>query len=219
MKLQEIRQSEREERKEERREHILQCALDVFMLKGLDQATMKDVADASEVGIATLFRYFPTKKQLAIDCAATLWKREFMQLPIYLPRGYDDMDGITQFQHLLEIFLYHYQKTPEVFRFLEQFDNLVHNESVGFDQLDEVEDILRTLKEPIYQAIEKGKSDGTIRHDFNVELFYMTSMHTLMSIIQKFVLRGEIVRSDSEVTGEAQIRLVIEMICGFIRNK
>jgi len=44
-------------------------------------------------------------------------------------------------------------------------------------------------------------------------------MHTLMSIIQKFVLRGEIVRSDSEVTGEAQIRLVIEMICGFIRNK
>lgn len=219
MNLHEIRQSEREERKEERREHILQCALDVFMLKGLDQTTMKDVADASEIGIATLFRYFPTKKQLAIDAAAALWKRESMQLPMYLPHGYEALDGITQFQRLLEIFLHHYQKTPEVFRFLEHFDNLVHNESVGFDQLDEVENILRSLKEPTYQAIEKGKSDGTIRHDIDVELFYMTSMHTLMSIIQKFVLRGEIVRSDSEVSGEAQIRLVIEMICEFIRNK
>lgn len=219
MKLQQIRQSEREERKEERKEHILRCALEIFMSQGLEQATMKDIADASEIGIATLFRYFPTKKQLIIDTAAILWEQEFMQLPIYLPKDYEALKGIDQFQNLLEVFIFHYKKTPEVFRFLEQFDNYIANESVGFEQLVEVERIMLTLKEPITKAIQKGRQDGSIRPDFDIALFYMTSMHTMMSIIQKFILRGTIVHSDLEITGEAQIRLVIEMICDYIRSK
>ena len=219
MKLQQIRQSERDERKEERREHILQSALDVFMQRGLDQTTMKDIADASEVGIATVFRYFQSKRQLAIDAAACLWKRESMQLPAYLPQNYETLNGISQFECLLEIFLYHYHRTPEVFRFLEQFDNFIASEAVSFDLLGEVENSILSLKEPIFTAIEKGKQDKSIRDDFNVELFYMTSMHTLMSIIQKFVLRGIIVRGDSVVTAEAQIRLLVEIICDYIRLK
>ncbi len=219
MKLQQIRQSEREERKEARREHIIQSALNVFMLRGLDQTTMKDVADASEVGIATVFRYFQSKKQLAIATAAILWKREFIQLPEYLPQEYEKMNGISQFESLLGVFLYHYKKTPEVFRFLEQFDNFIASETVEFDLLNDVENSILSLKEPIFRAIEKGKLDKSIREDFNVELFYMTSMHTLMSIIQKLLIRGNIVSSDSVVTGEAQIQLLVAMICDYIRLK
>ncbi len=219
MKLQQIRQSEREERKGERKDHILSCALTVFMSQGLESTTMKDIADASEIGIATLFRYFPTKKQLIIDAATILWKQEFMQLPIYLPKDYENMSGIEQFKSLLEVFIFHYKKTPEVFRFLEQFDNYIANESVGFEQLVEVERVMLTLKEPITKAILKGRQDGTIRSDFDLSLFYMTSMHTMMSIIQKFILRGTIVYSDLEITGEAQIHLVIEMMCAYIRTK
>lgn len=219
MKLQQIRQSERDERKEERREHILSCALTVFMSKGIEQATMQEIANASEIGIATLFRYFPTKKQLIIDAAAILWKQEFLQLPIYLPKEYDTLGGMAQFKTLLEVFIFHYKKTPEVFRFLEQFDNYIANESVGFDQLVEVEQLMLALKEPITEAINKGRQDGSIRVDFDLSLFYVTSMHTMMSIIQKFILRGTIVHSDLEQTGEEQIRLVIEMMCAYIRFK
>lgn len=219
MKLQQKRRVEREERKEERKEHIVQCAIDVFMTQGLERTTMQMIADASEVGIATLFRYFPTKKQLLIDAATSLWKREFMQLPLNLPTEYESMDGITQFHHILNVFLIHYKKTPEIFRFLEQFDNFIAKEAVEFDQLMEVEHVLSAVSEPITKALEKGRLDKTVRTDFDIPLYYMTSMHTMMSIIQKFVLRGSIVRSDSEVTGEAQIQLVIEMICDFIRLK
>ncbi len=217
MELRKKRQTERDEMKHEREEHILQCALSTFMTKGLEQTTMKDVALASEVGVATVFRYFPNKKKLVIEAAAVLWKREFDQLPAYLPSNYETLSGIEQFKSLLEIYLYHYQKTPELFRFLEQFDNFIANSFVEFDQLFEIENSILSLKKPIFKAIEKGINDHTISSNFDINLFYFTSMHILMSIIQKFVIRGSIFRSDMEITGEAQIKLSIEMICNYIR--
>ncbi len=217
MELLKKRQTERDEMKQEREEHILQCALSTFMLKGLEQTTMKDVSIASEVGVATVFRYFPNKKKLVIEAAAVLWKREFVQLPAYLPSNYETLKGSDQFKSLLEVYLFHYQKTPELFRFLEQFDNFIANSSVEYDQLFEVESSILSLKDPIFKAIEKGIQDQSIKSDFDINLFYFTSMHTLMSIIQKFVIRGSIFRSDMEITGEAQIKLAIEMICDYIR--
>lgn len=48
------------------RELLADTALTLFAERGYDSTTMEDVAHAADVGISTLYRYFPTKEQLGI---------------------------------------------------------------------------------------------------------------------------------------------------------
>jgi AcrR family transcriptional regulator len=57
----------REQKAQRTRTAILDAALDLFSELGFDQTTMDQIAAASEVGIATLYRYFPTKDSILLD--------------------------------------------------------------------------------------------------------------------------------------------------------
>ena len=46
------------------RQLLADTALTLFTEHGYDETTMEDVAHAADVGISTLYRYFPTKEQL-----------------------------------------------------------------------------------------------------------------------------------------------------------
>ena len=47
------------------RELIVDGALELFFERGYDATTMEDIAGHVGIGISTLYRYFPTKDQLA----------------------------------------------------------------------------------------------------------------------------------------------------------
>jgi AcrR family transcriptional regulator len=57
----------REQKSQRTRSAILEVALDLFTELGFEQTTMDQIAAASEVGIATLYRYFPTKDSILLD--------------------------------------------------------------------------------------------------------------------------------------------------------
>lgn len=52
---------ERTEAKQQRVALMLEAAQKVFNRKGLDKATMQDVATEAHMGVATVFRHFPKK--------------------------------------------------------------------------------------------------------------------------------------------------------------
>ncbi len=53
--------------KEERREQILESALNIFIEKGYNGSTTMDIAKESGISEVTLFRYFDSKKQMFLD--------------------------------------------------------------------------------------------------------------------------------------------------------
>ena len=57
----------REQKAQRTRAVILDAALDLFTEVGFDTTTMEQIAAKSEVGIATLYRYFPTKDAILLD--------------------------------------------------------------------------------------------------------------------------------------------------------
>ena len=57
--------AERKEReKEQRRQEIIAAAEKVFFKQGVDNATMDDVAEQSELSKATLYLYFSSKEEI-----------------------------------------------------------------------------------------------------------------------------------------------------------
>jgi AcrR family transcriptional regulator len=60
MSIEERKQREREERVR----IILEAAKGLFARQGFQETSMSDIAEACELGKATLYYYFPTKEEL-----------------------------------------------------------------------------------------------------------------------------------------------------------
>jgi len=56
----------RERKKARTRAEIRQHALRLFLAQGYEATTVQQIADAAEVSLSTLFRYYPTKARLAL---------------------------------------------------------------------------------------------------------------------------------------------------------
>ncbi|WP_331743801.1 helix-turn-helix domain-containing protein [Kitasatospora sp. NBC_01300] len=57
----------RERKKAQTRQSLADAALDLFLERGYDQVGVKDVADAADVSVTTLFKHFSGKEALVFD--------------------------------------------------------------------------------------------------------------------------------------------------------
>ncbi|MBR2593074.1 MAG: helix-turn-helix transcriptional regulator [Firmicutes bacterium] len=57
-----------------KREKILEAAFRLFSDTSIDAVSMNAVAAASEIGVATIYRYFKTKPDLVTEVAVTRWR-------------------------------------------------------------------------------------------------------------------------------------------------
>lgn len=57
----------RERKKAQTRRALADAALELFLARGYEQVGVRDVADAADVSVTTLFKYFPSKEALVFD--------------------------------------------------------------------------------------------------------------------------------------------------------
>ncbi|MFI1801878.1 TetR/AcrR family transcriptional regulator [Streptomyces sp. NPDC020379] len=62
----------RERKKAQTRQSLADAALELFLERGYDQVGVKDVADAADVSVTTLFKHFSGKEALVFDQADDL---------------------------------------------------------------------------------------------------------------------------------------------------
>ena len=74
MTAQEKLAEERDGQKNARIERILLSAFSLFSHNGFDAIAMTDIAKEAEIGVASLYRYFETKDEIAIKTA--IWAGE-----------------------------------------------------------------------------------------------------------------------------------------------
>lgn len=62
----------RERKKAQTRQSLADAALELFLERGYDQVGVKDIADAADVSVTTLFKHFSGKEALVFDQADDL---------------------------------------------------------------------------------------------------------------------------------------------------
>lgn len=121
----EKRKLEQEEIKNSRKNHILECAYNLFS-NGIESITMNDIAKNAEIGVASLYRYFTTKDSLAIECARYLWTKEQSRLsPEFANENYNSLNGYEQIEVLLSLFPKFFTTEQQFFRFIYYFDAFI----------------------------------------------------------------------------------------------
>jgi AcrR family transcriptional regulator len=205
--------------KQQRIDEVVLVALELFSTYGIENTTMLMVAQKAEVGVASVYRYFSTKFDLALAAANLLWKDQINPyFEIVNEEISSEENGLSQVMRYLEVTPQLYLSLPSALRFLEYFDNFIVGQSIDQSRLASYAQTMGLTKSLFMKSLEEGINDGSIRKDLDQEAFYYTITHTLMSLAQKLILRGDIVGEDELIGKLDQVKIVIEMARTYIKN-
>lgn len=153
-------QERKEREREQRRNDIINAAEELFFARGINNTTMDDVAEASELSKGTLYLYFKSKEDLhyalclrGMDIMATVLQKAFNE----------ELTGEENAFAIAKAYLDFVDNYPDYFNAIMSF------ESSGLENVDPSHrDYILRSDSPLMvfvKVIEKGGRDGSIRQD------------------------------------------------------
>lgn len=174
--------SERKEReKQRRREEILDAAEKVFYSRGIDNATMDDVAEEAELSKGTLYLYFKSKE----DIHWGITHRGIKGLLIKMEKLIDHKkNAIENLLIIAEAFIRFTQDETQL------ANSILFFEGCEIDKMNIDHDQIRDLflnESPIHlvtEFVKKGIQEGIIRNDIPVNIISNILWSQLIGVLQ-----------------------------------
>jgi TetR/AcrR family transcriptional regulator len=180
----------REREKVKRKKDIVDAAERIFFSKGMDNATMDDVAEEAELSKGTLYLYFKNKEDLylSIHLRGNHLLKSFFQKAVARAGT-----GIEKTKAIGEAYIMFYDKYPDYFNAMIYYEsheiNFEDPESIAGQCLMEGKATLELLVD----AIQLGISDGSIRPDIDPIKTAINLWGQTTGIIQIAALKEKIV--------------------------
>ena len=166
--------SRRDRKKKEMEERILQAALSLFQVKGLDGTTVDEITEKADIGRGTFFNYFPTKDDLFLRISEGVAAEVAWFLEKQWRRLNNTYEGIKGFFLLLADKV---QAYPDLFE-----RTALRMVRAGFPSRSTWADILSLL-------LEEGQKRGEVRQDVDAhemaEIVTAVGLHTILSWLQE----------------------------------
>lgn len=203
----------KDNKQELRRKELVECAMKCFGEKGIETTAIADIAAASGFGEATLYRYFTNKENLIMDCGLNFWRMagECYEA-LSSSEEYGKKSGIEQVKALLLLTQDMFEKKREQFKFLHDLDGYLASHQVESTMLVKYEELVDESKHFLCEAIEKGKTDGTIKCSADTQEIYYTLTHTVLSLLQKMAGIGVLLNSDRIIAEKRRIELLWNLL-------
>jgi len=187
------------------------AAAALFLRNGIEAVRMTDIAAASGVGVATLYRHYKTKTALTIRAGAYMWNRfNVLVRHAIVDEGYHTATGADRLTILFSTYCDAYIAHPDFVRFLDEFDHMLLAEGVSSDELASYGEAVDSFYFLFEDAYTRGLDDGTITRRVDFPVLYRTVAHAMMAIAQKLV-RGDIIPSDDFSKGRNELDCIVQM--------
>jgi AcrR family transcriptional regulator len=157
------------------REKILEVAETLFIERGIESVSISDIAAASRLTRATVYKYFPNLKEIAFDIFQTVvstWHERNKQVWSYPGNGFQ------RIEKFLTSICDHLFQSPDEARFLAEFNNLYAKKWPSSQVLEVLEQTVGEDKNLILKCIRQGIEDGSVRSDLDPGLT-MAAIHNL----------------------------------------
>ncbi len=196
-----------------RAQKIMDAALELFCEKGIEETAIDEIAVKAGVGSATVYRYFETKAELAIQCGVAYWKEVAGRcLDMTARNGYPEMNGMEQLECIMEGMVSIFEHETGFLKYLQEFDVFVRRYGIAVERLREYEDCIMSLKPPVIAALEKGKEDGTMAFQWTPEEVCYSLAHSIFGLMKKLAWNGDMLKLDKADGGILQVRITIALL-------
>ena len=173
--------------KQEKFDCILEAGFRLFSEKGIGQVILPEVAKAAGVGIATLFRYFPTKTELVVAIATRKWK-EYIDWHNSLLSA-EETQSLTGAQYLkffVDSFLELYRNHKDILRFNYKFNAFVRGAEWTDEQKLPYLQMVNKLGEQFHELYKRGTKDGTLNTEISEQTMFSSTFHIMLAAVTRY---------------------------------
>lgn len=208
--------STRERQAQQKRKQILTASMTLFEKKCIEDTSIEEIAKHAGVGAATVYRYFSTKIELVIETAGHYWEQVAGKYLTELERAESvslkKWSGYQRLEQILHIFCRIFEEEKAFLKFLQEFDVFVKKYEISQEGLSDYEDGILKLKPYVTNALETGLEDGSLAFVCSVDEMYFSLPHTLLSLMEKLAVGGDILTSDRIVERNVQLQVITGVI-------
>ena len=200
-------------RTQQREQKILEAAMALFCEKGLEETSIDEIAGRAGVGSATIYRYYETKAQLAIQSGVEYWKKIAQRyLNLTEIKGYSDMTGLKQLECIMDALVMIFEKERGFLKYLQEFEVFVRRYEIDMERLAAYEESIMSLKPRVTDALEKGLQDGTLSFEWSPNEVCYSLAHTAFGVMKRFAWNGSMLELDSQVELILQVKIAIKLL-------
>lgn len=197
----------------QREQKILEAAMALFCEKGLEETSIDEIAGRAGVGSATIYRYYETKAQLAIQSGVEYWKKIAQQyLNLTEIKGYSDMTGLKQLECIMDALVMIFEEERGFLKYLQEFEVFVRRYEIDMERLAAYEESIMSLKPRVTDALEKGLQDGTLSFEWSPNEVCYSLAHTAFGVMKRFAWNGSMLELDSQVELILQVKIAIKLL-------
>lgn len=153
-------QERKEREKEHRREEIIEAAQRVFFEKGLQAATMDEIAEAAELSKGTIYLYYKSKEDLYL---AVMLRGTQILYDMFAAAIATDEPTLKKIATLGEIYYRFFIEYKNYFRMFHFFENQQFHKQVSEQMLQYCAQQDQKLWDLVTGLIDRGIGEGVIR--------------------------------------------------------
>ncbi len=156
---------ERKEReKEHRREEIINAAQKVFFEKGLQVATMDEIADAAELSKGTLYLYYKSKEDLYLG---VMVRGMEILYEMFMKTVNTPEPTIPRLKNLADAYYEFFKQQRNYFRMFYFFQNPQFHKQVSDEMMKTCNSENQKVWRVVIDLIQQGMTEGQIRSDID----------------------------------------------------
>lgn len=162
--------------KQQKHQQMLQAAKRLFTAHGFERTSMQKIADEANVGVATLFRYFPKKELLISEIVIELIEQMMPQFEAIIT---SEATGYEKMNVILDTYIdYIFTANREAVTILENFEYYATYNPIDVEIMANIKNAYTKIGHSITLAIAQGQQDGSITLNPEAEL----TAHTMMNV-------------------------------------
>ena len=170
-----------------KRKRITETGFNIFSERGIEAVTMPEVAEASGVSRATLYRYFPTKLDLVLAIGVDTWLEYIdSRKSAVSPEELEKWTAAEFLGYFLDSFIDLYRHHCDLLRFNYDLNSFMRKESGAAQVIGIYRETADGVRAQFHDLFERGKKDGTIRTDLQEESMFSGPFHIMLAAITRY---------------------------------
>ena len=214
------RNVERDERDARiRKDRILREGFRLIAQRGIEAVSIQEIADAAEVGVATMYKYYTNKVNLVVNISAFVWQEFIKECEKEVPiEALQKMNAYELIAYYADMMIRLYTRHPDVLRFSSDFKTYINREDVPEEVVRVHLDPLAFLPELFHGQYEAARENGCIRTDIPEEIVYTTCSITMLSMAERYA-QGIVWADNRQQSHEMELRCLKEMLLNWVTKK
>lgn len=189
---------------DEQRANILDAAEKLFLLRGLENTNMVDIAAQAGIAKVTLYRYFPNRDAIAVEIHVRMMERIAFTAGV----GHQEI-SLASTRKLARSMIRSFDLLRDAYRYMGMFDALYldHLPDSALTQWTKSQLISLPWGAAPLEEMARGHPHGNR---------FIMAISTVIWFLEKLALRGELTWSDQAVPLQEHLTLFEDMIMGYL---